>query len=575
MEQALRGPTYVLVLWHDGGERLEIKKPAVLEYFRTFSDSIHEEDEYGVIAFYEDPAHRLPLRMWQQAIDIYDAYDKATGGGTTSVCPLTRENTDGKLAMLDRYELFDLYAFARALDFYDSPLLLRRVLQVIVWRLLPLSVEEIVDKHPAMPLLDFSRVGADWAITKPFLAINRAYSERLLAQDYAFDAYGLNENIIHAIHHKRPQTRQVIWAGGQFSIVLTESGLYGCGVNAYDQLGRDGGLSVHSFEHLDVKEAIISVACGQDHALINTTHGLYGVGSNMQGQLGAGTKPLEKGEPRLRRIFIGTVLPHPTVLEVACAGAYSMIRTSDGIYACGANPLGQLGVGDTQGRHLPTKVLLPCDVTVRSLSVSPMSTVFLTSDGSLYSCGLGYGIGPRTSVPTKMALTMEMGRPLKVCAGRRHCVLLTSTGLYGIGSSGSGELGAVSRRGNTTTEDWVLIRPFKREEVKSVFVGSECTFVLLVDGSLMASGNNKTGQLGITTGHGEDVFGFSKVALPSPVISMASSMAYGTGHTLFLTRDGLYGVGDNREGQLGSDPTIVDVVYTPIKISLRMGNEIK
>lgn len=577
MELALRGPTYVLVLWHDGGERLEIKHPAVLEYFRTFSDSIHEEDEYGVIAFYEDPAHRLPLRVWQQAIDIYEAYDKATGGGVTSVCPLTWENTDGKLAMLDRYELFDLYALARALDFYDSPLLLRRVLQVIVWRLLPLSVEEIVDKHTAMPLLDFSRVGADWATTKPFLAINRAYSEWLLAQDYAFHAYGLNENIIHAIHHKRPQTRQVIWTGGQFSMVLTESGLYGCGVNAYDQLGRDGGLSVHSFERLDVKEAIISVACGQDHALINTTHGLYGVGSNIQGQLGVGTKPLGRSEPRLRRIFFPGVLPHLLVLEVACAGAYSMMRTSDGVYACGANHRGQLGVGDLQPRYVPTKVLLPCDVSVRSLSLSVDSAMFLTSDGSLYSCGIiiASPISGSFTVPTKVALSVEMGRPLKVCMAFRHCVLLTTTGLYGVGSAAYGALGPLHKGGGgggdeMFIKEWTLIASLKREEIKNVFVGSAQTFVLLVDGSLMVSGRNEASQLGLGASH--DVFVFTKVVVvgpPSPVITVASSAR----HTLFLTHDGLYGAGANREGQLGLHDD--DIVQLPTKIPLRMGNEPK
>jgi len=574
MELALRTPTYALVLWDNGGERLEIETPVVLEYLRTFRDSLHEEDEQGVIVFYEDAMHQLPLRMWQYVIQLYEAYDKATGGGGgSSICPLTQENTDGKLATLDRYELFDLYALARALDFYDSPLLLHSVEQVIVRHLLPLSVDEMVDNHPVMPLLDLSGVGVDWAKNKPFLAINRRYSERLIAQDYALRAYGLNENIIHAIHHRRPQTRQVVWVGGEFSIVLTGDGLYGCGANVYDQLGRDGGASVRTFEHLGVKEAVISVACGKDHALINTTHGLYGVGSNMQGQLGVGTKPLKMGESRLRRIFFGALLPQPIVLEVACAGFYSMIRTSDGLYACGSNPYGQLGVGDFQHRTMPTKVLLPCNVSVRSLSLSRDSAMFLTSDGAVYSCGTTlFGIvQSNTSVPAKVALSVEMGRPLKVCRGYRYCVLLTTTGLYGAGSTEYGALGPLYKKDETFVREWTLIPSFKREEIKSVFVGSTQTFVLLVDGSLMASGRNEASQLGIKDNE-FTTYQFRKVDLQSPVIAVASSAR----HTLFLTRDGLYGVGDNIEGELGIYSDITGgIVEIPTKIPVRMGNEIK
>ena len=570
MEQVdLRKPVYVLMLWQNGGERLEIKSPVVLEYFRTFRDSMYEEDENGVIVFYEDAMHRLTLSMWMSVIKIYEAYDKATGG---SMCPLTSDNTANRLGVLYTYELADLYNLVRALDFYDSPLLLSYVEQVIVSRLLPMESDEIVEKHPAMPLLDLSGVGLDWQLTKPFLAINRRYNERLITQDYALRAYDVNENIIHAIHHKRPQTRQVIWTGGEFSIVLTSDGLFGCGANVYDQLGRDGGMSVHSFERLSVADTVISVACGKDHALINTTHGLYGVGSNMQGQLGVGTNPLRRDEPRLRPIWIGE-WPRPVVLEVACAGAYSMIRTSDAVYACGRNQTGQLGVGDTKTRYVPTKVLLPCDVSVRSLSLSDHSAMFLTSDGAIYMCGLNQ-VGLVIATPIKVAFPLEMGRPLKVCRGFRHTVVLTTTGLYGLGTTVYGALGPFTYKKDEIKPivmDWTPIASsYGRAEIKNVFAGHDTTFILLANGSLVACGGDEPHLLGINDSRGprEDyITRFTKVELPDAVITVA----VGRMHTLFLTRSGLYGTGANREGQLGLDPAIVGtLVELPIKIPLRV-----
>ena len=542
MELALTLPKYFLVL-SNNEERVAIEEPRVLDYFRTFIDSLHDVEPDGTIVFYEDASHQLPARMWQYVFDVYEAYLRL---GDIN-CPLSVENTGYRLATLDMYDLLDLYALARALDFYDSPRLLLRVTQVIARRLLPLSVDEIMIKHMALPAFEEDPQQSE-------------YGKRVMAQDYALSAYGLNENILRVISHQRPRTHKVIGAGHVFSVIVTADGVYGCGENAYDQLCQDGGQSVPNFEQLPV-EGAISVACGRHHTLVNTVYGLFGMGSNMDGELGVGKQPIRQGEHRARRVLFKEEV---VVLDMACGGSSSMILTSDGLYACGGNKSGQLGVGDFLNTHYtPTKVLLPCNVRARSLSMAADSSMFLTSDGGVYLCGITggakmFGIEEdRIAVPRRIVLSPEMGKPLKVCRGHRHAVLLTSVGLYGAGTAKFGALGKRDDR-DVLVVNWSEFSYdslFTRKEIKSIFVGPYQTFVALHDGSLMACGFST-----IDTTHK-----FVKVSLPSPIISVSAA----GDHTLFLTEDGLYTYGHNEEGQAGLDPSLYGKIITvPTKVDI-------
>lgn len=542
MELALTLPKYFLVLID--GDRLPIEEPRVLDYFRTFRDSLHDVEPDGKILFYEDASHQLTSRMWQYVFDVYRAYLRLGD----DKCPLSIENTEGKLATLDRYDLLDLYTVARALDFYDSPRLLFRVIQTIVSHLLPLSVDEIMLKHMALPELEFNELAES------------EYKRRVMAQDYALSGYGLNENILHAIHHQRPRTTKVLGAGKAFSVIVTPNGVYGCGENAYDQLCQDGGLSVVNFEQLPI-EGALAVACGTHHTLVNTVYGLFGMGSNMDGELGVGRQALRPGEDRMRRVVFRD-RPLAVVLDMACGGSSSMILTSDGLYACGNNRGGQLGVGDfLNNYYTPTRVLLPCNVRVRSLSMAQDSSMFLTSDDGVYLCGITGGNKmfdieeDRIAVPRRIGLSPEMDKPLKVCRGHRHAVLLTSVGLYGAGTTLAGALGKRDKDVVLVTNwrEFSYGSLFTRKEIKSIFVGPYQTFVALHDGSLMVCGSDR-----LSTSHD-----FVKVSLPSPIITVAASID----HTLFLTQDGLYALGRNEEGQTGLDPALFgEIIRMPTKV---------
>lgn len=535
---------------------IEIEKELV-PYFNTFNNYPYDD----AIGYQEDEYHQLPLRLWEYVLNVYRKHHQEEAESCPSYSLLYKD----MLEVLTLFDLFDLYQLAAALDFYDSPLLLHAVSVEIVRRLLPLSVFELEIRHIAMPLIDAAAVVKSWA--NPFLSINLEYSKRLAVQDAALSAYGLNDNIIHLVHHKRPLTHEVIAVGGFHSVMITSEGLYGCGDNAFDQLGRNGGADTILLAHLNVDE-VISVACGLNHTMAITTSGLVAMGDGREGQLGIGKNAdLTVSLPR-PVLFEGK--PFLVVTRVACGPDYTMMVTSEGLYACGNNTMGQLGLGDRLTRYTPTKVSLPCNVEVLSLSLSSYRALLLTTDG-LYLCGFLFSRSvsddkPLALLPRKLILPVEMGKPLKVCTGQNHCILLTTEGLYGIGSNQQGQLALSSAKDNYRTE-WQKLK-FPRKQIKNIYAARNQTFVLLVDGVLMACGDNRYCVLGIhSTVRTTNIF--TPVALNRDIISVAA----GPSHTLFLTSDdGLYACGNNEEGQLGLG-NVFGNTFVPLKIELVMGNE--
>ena len=566
-------PRYILELSDKSSLRFVIPDE-VISYIGVFRDypNIHGETNILVV---EDPLHLLPLRLWQYIFELYKKHHALITDPLLTSCPLNEANTGKEILILHDFELFDLYNLARALDFYDSPLLLAEVTRVIAHHLLPFTASQLVQKHLKMQAIVLDESTAN-KTKNPILAINRTYNYQLVTQKYALAAYGLNENIIQQVHHYQPLTPHVCWVGRYHSVILTVNGLYGCGGNAFDQLGTDGGMSVMKLERIPI-EGVISVACGNNHTMILTTHGLFALGSNMDGQLGVGTGTRgfinKEGWPR--RVF--EERPDLTVFQVACGAAFTMIITSDGLYACGANEAGQLGVGDLLSRTVPTKVILSsCHIEVLSLSLANDYALILTNDG-VYACGSNkravFGASLQYyQVPVKLHFPLSeetMGRPLKVGAGNNHCLILTTQGLYANGSNKDGQLGQGRRVSDMTWSAITVTMTTKQDIViENFFVGPHQTFLLLSDGTMMGAGKNQYGQLGMRYGDEPSVRVFVAITLDARPLLVASGLE----HTLILTTDGLYATGNNEEGQLGIS-SLLPAIRSPTKVPLVMGNE--
>ncbi|XP_069950165.1 E3 ubiquitin-protein ligase MYCBP2 isoform X3 [Cherax quadricarinatus] len=76
------------------------------------------------------------------------------------------------------------------------------------------------------------------------------------------------------------------------------------------------------------------------------------------------------------------------VIQVTCGLHHSVVLCANGeTYTWGSNSYGQLGVGDLISRGSPVMIRLPPNVRVTQVAAGSNHTVFLTSNGQIYSCG--------------------------------------------------------------------------------------------------------------------------------------------------------------------------------------------
>ncbi|XP_069976524.1 E3 ubiquitin-protein ligase MYCBP2-like, partial [Penaeus vannamei] len=76
------------------------------------------------------------------------------------------------------------------------------------------------------------------------------------------------------------------------------------------------------------------------------------------------------------------------VVQVACGLHHTVVLCANGeTYTWGSNSYGQLGVGDLISRGSPIMVRLPPNVRVTQIAAGSNHTIFLTSNGQIYTCG--------------------------------------------------------------------------------------------------------------------------------------------------------------------------------------------
>lgn len=218
-------------------------------------------------------------------------------------------------------------------------------------------------------------------------------------------------------------------AGGRNTYLLTDEGrVFSFGSGVSGTLGTGDSLDVYIPElidhpNLDGKK-IVDVVVGwngstnelrQSHALLLTDDGtLFAMGSNASGQLGL-------GDTRTRYVPtpVTTNLEGKTIMKIAAAGTNSMAIISDGsVYLWGRGGLGEMGFGNSEDLNVPTlathanidgKKVIDGAVGYRSFNPSNPHFLILLEDHTLYSFGnnINGGLGIGNTTNTNVPTQVD------------------------------------------------------------------------------------------------------------------------------------------------------------------------
>ena len=144
-----------------------------------------------------------------------------------------------------------------------------------------------------------------------------------------------------------------VYYNGYHTLILKNDGtLWGCGYNYDGELGLGDTTNRTTFTQITTNaDNIKSVYCGGYHTLILENDGtLWGCGLNAYGQLGL-------GDTTNRSTFTQITTDTNDIKSVYCGDHYTFILKNDGtLWSCGYNEFGQLGLGDTTNRTTFTQV---------------------------------------------------------------------------------------------------------------------------------------------------------------------------------------------------------------------------
>src|SRR5262245_9693806 len=284
-------------------------------------------------------------------------------------------------------------------------------------------------------------------------------------------------------------------------------------------------------------------------------------GSNSSGQLG-------------RPVPTSNFSPAPVVglgatggigASLAAGSTHSLAVKTDGtVWAWGSNSFGQIGDGTNITRLVPTAVNLGPGV-FKAVAAGTNHSLALRNDGSVWAWGQNDNgqLGDASTVSKSAPVMVISGGVIAIAAGGNFSLALQSNGtVLAWGLNDSNQLGD----GTTTTQSATPVMVSGLDStsgVVAIAAGNTFGFARKGDGTVLAWGDNSTGQLGdnSTTQRSTPVPGIT-FGTSSGVISISA----GFKHAIALKSDGtVWSWGFNGSGQLGDGTSNQQTV--PIHVS--------
>ncbi|AYV82954.1 MAG: chromosome condensation regulator [Hyperionvirus sp.] len=290
---------------------------------------------------------------------------------------------------------------------------------------------------------------------------------------------------------KRKNIVEIISGSGRSKFIRFSNGTilgYGYG------FASDSVFSKPCFKKIDYVRNVADVYCGVYHSFLRLMDGrVMAHGFNQHGQLGLGDKMDRKNFTE-----VGGLDDKGNIVEIIVGHGTTIIRLVDGsILCCGNNSDGQLGFGDiknlyvfSQIKHVPgniDRIVFGCSHTFILLTNGVLMCSGNNSNGQL---GLGDLVDKY--IFTEVAVVPK--NIVEVYCGYWDTIIRLEDGtLLGTGANFSGELGLGDSRRRISFEE---ITPLPKN-IAEVVCYSTGTLIRFLDGTLMGSGNNQYGELGL------------------------------------------------------------------------------
>ena len=294
--------------------------------------------------------------------------------------------------------------------------------------------------------------------------------------------------------------------------------------------------------------AFTSITTGLFHSCALTSVGsIFCWGLNSAGQLGSGNN-ISSALP----VLVKTP-PGVTFNRVQANGNHTCAKsTTNALYCWGNNASGQLGIGSTTNKNLPTAVLAPTGVTFADVYVGYAHTCGLTGSGGAYCWGINdYGnLGTGSKLQrTSPALVLKPSGVsfAHISGGQYHtCARTTTNRAYCWGENIYGRLGD-----GTTTSSVVPVAVTMPIGITftEVSAGGAFSCANTSAGNAYCWGFNVVGQLGI----GSSIAQNAPTAVTMPASITFSQLSAGGQHGCATTpANTAYCWGLNSSGQLGN-----------------------
>jgi alpha-tubulin suppressor-like RCC1 family protein len=334
------------------------------------------------------------------------------------------------------------------------------------------------------------------------------------------------------------------------------------GQNTYGQLGNASTEPSYVPEPVSGLSYVTAVAGGTRHSLALLSNGtVMAWGADEWGQLGGGGEALTMSDVPIQ-------VPGLTNVKAIAAGAnFSLALLGNGtVMAWGGNESGQLGDGNFEESEIPVQVKgLP---TITAIAAGGEHALALQSNGKVAAWGAGERgqLGDNNTNDSDVPVAVQdLTGAVGIAAGVQHSLALLSSGkVQAWGGDEYGQLGNSSIPENEEGERMTEL-PVAVEGVTgatAVAAGARHSLALLGNGTVMAWGEDKAGQLGTGTIAREQ-------EAPTAVsgLSGATAISAGGEHSMALLATGtVLTWGENHFGELGNG-TIGEPSDVPVTVS--------